>query len=260
MISKNTKKTLENNNRSEFSHRFIEVLFLGLTFFALFLFLALVYFDPTDPSWSHTSNNAVVHNAIGYIGALVADLFLYFLGYTAFLIPISIGVAAWLIFSDKKWTFKNFKGEQFMQFFIFIALLLILSILLTLNFLPLDKSLPENIPTGGMLGKYLSLIMLTYLGFLGSTLLLIMSFLICMTLLLKFSWLNLMDVIGNKLEQWFFDVKDSLEQNKAFKEAPAKLYKEPTVIFEEPATTFETPATTFETPATTFETPVTTFE
>ena len=198
-------------SRSEFSHRAIEVLFLGLSFFAVFLLMALINYDVADPGWSQTSNAINIHNSTGYMGAMMADLFLYFFGYSAYLIPLCIAITAWLIFSDKQWTFQQFKLEQFIQFFIFIVLLLTFSVLLTFNVLPNQGTLPAGVPTGGMLGRFLSLHLLAYLGFLGSTLLLITLFLICTTLLLKISWLGLMDWIGFKLEYIYTQVKDKLK-------------------------------------------------
>ncbi len=206
-------------SRSEFSHRAIEVLFLGLIFFAVFLLVALLNYDMGDPGWSQTSSVSIIQNSTGYAGAILADLFLYFFGYTAYLIPFCIAAVAWLIFSDKQWTFQNFKLEQFIQFFIFMLLLLTFCVLLTFNVLPSEGALPVDVPSGGMLGKFLSLKLLAYLGFVGSTLLLVTLFLICTTLLLKISWLGLMDWLGKQIENLYCYIKNRFQNNRSKSES-----------------------------------------
>ena len=51
---------------------------------ALFLLLALLSFDPADPSWSQTGYQTSIHNYAGPIGAWLADLLLFSFGWIAY--------------------------------------------------------------------------------------------------------------------------------------------------------------------------------
>ncbi|GAO92738.1 hypothetical protein PSA5_08495 [Pseudomonas syringae pv. actinidiae] len=50
----------------------------------LYLMMALLTYDQSDPGWSHTSSNAgQVQNAAGWAGAFCADILFMILGYFA---------------------------------------------------------------------------------------------------------------------------------------------------------------------------------
>ncbi len=65
---------------------------------AIFIMVALVSFDPADPSWSQTAWEGPVQNKAGALGALVADTFLFTLGSLAYPLPVAIVLVAWVIF------------------------------------------------------------------------------------------------------------------------------------------------------------------
>ena len=63
---------------------------------ALFFLLALVSFDPFDPSLNSAGPSLQsAHNLVGLAGSYTADLLLQVLGLTAFLIPVGLGVLCW---------------------------------------------------------------------------------------------------------------------------------------------------------------------
>jgi len=62
---------------------------------AVYMFIALISYSPTDPGWSHTGNSGQVSNLGGGFGAWFADLTLHGFGYVAFFFPLLIGVAGW---------------------------------------------------------------------------------------------------------------------------------------------------------------------
>ena len=67
-----------------------EIVFLGLSSFALFFLIALITFNLQDPSWNHSTSIKSVHNACGLVGAWLADFMLSYLGVMAYLIPMMI--------------------------------------------------------------------------------------------------------------------------------------------------------------------------
>src|SRR5690348_5557833 len=66
---------------------------------AILLFLSLVSYRPTDPSWNTVGGFGTgarpAHNWIGLIGASLADLLLQFEGVTAFCLPLVVGALGW---------------------------------------------------------------------------------------------------------------------------------------------------------------------
>jgi len=64
---------------------------------AILLFLSLISYRPTDPSWNTVggigSGTRPAHNWIGLIGAWMADLLLQFEGVTAFCLPLVIAAS-----------------------------------------------------------------------------------------------------------------------------------------------------------------------
>ena len=66
---------------------------------AILLFLSLISYRPTDPSWNTVggigSGTRPAHNWIGLIGAWIADLLLQFEGVTAFCLPVVIVALGW---------------------------------------------------------------------------------------------------------------------------------------------------------------------
>ena len=63
----------------------------------LYLMASLFTFSPTDPGWSHSGSvTAPLHNVGGRVGAWTADVLLLLTGYVAFLLPIMLGLIAWI--------------------------------------------------------------------------------------------------------------------------------------------------------------------
>src|SRR5271157_330552 len=62
---------------------------------ALALVLSLVTFDPADPSWNTASPADPPHNAIGRVGASIADLGYQSFGLSLWLLPLVLLIAGW---------------------------------------------------------------------------------------------------------------------------------------------------------------------
>src|SRR5262245_55436973 len=85
--------------------------FIGLLVLTLGILLALslVSFNPEDPSFNISQNPRFAPqptNFVGAVGAYLADIFIQTWGYSAFLLPIFLGIYAfyWLA----SWPVKNF--------------------------------------------------------------------------------------------------------------------------------------------------------
>ncbi|WP_423202007.1 DNA translocase FtsK 4TM domain-containing protein [Idiomarina baltica] len=65
---------------------------------AIFLFLALVSFNPADPSWSQTGFEGSINNAGGAVGAWLADVLLFSFGFVAYLVPFAFAGLGYMLF------------------------------------------------------------------------------------------------------------------------------------------------------------------
>lgn len=159
---------------------------------ALYLWLALFSFHPTDPGWSHAGGERPVRNLGGVIGAYLADFLLYLFGYGAFLIPLLVLLGLW------PW----FRGSSSLQsaFDPAIRLLGACALMLSLCALVLlyGPSPAGRLPgqAGGILGELVASAAVEGFGLLGATLFLLAAFLIALSLATGLSWLRVMDAIG----------------------------------------------------------------
>src|SRR6185369_9967835 len=64
----------------------------------LILLVALISFDPADPSFSTTGEPGPVANWVGPLGANLAGLLVMLFGRPAYLFPIMIVLAGWVIY------------------------------------------------------------------------------------------------------------------------------------------------------------------
>jgi DNA segregation ATPase FtsK/SpoIIIE, S-DNA-T family len=193
---------------------------------ALVLFVALATYSPDDPGFSFTGNSPVVHNRIGPVGAWLADVLFFLFGRPAFLFPIMLGAACWILF-------RRMKGEPGSGSHIntavrvcgFLLVLFSSCALTTLHWDP--GSLRQT--AGGVVGSLIGGGLASGLDFLGATLLLIASWMAGLSLAFHVSWLTIMDRLG----EWAWagvswvrtrvartkDVAEGRERKQARKEA-----------------------------------------
>lgn len=171
--------------------RLLETGLLFFSVFAMFLMLALFSFDPADPGWAQTGYQTPVRNLGGAVGAYLSDLLLNFFGFVAYTLPFVIAILGWLLFQ---------KYHQLMQLdYLTIGLKLIGFILFYLGITSLASMNFDDIyyfSAGGILGNILSITLLPYFSFVGSTLLFLMFTCAGFVLLTGFSWLSFIDDVG----------------------------------------------------------------
>ncbi len=163
-----------------------------------YLLISLVSFNPADPGWSHTGAiDGRVENVGGRVGAWFADLFLYLFGYIAYLLPVMVAWAGWLVYHGLPGT----EGGSAWRFHLarwlgFIVTLASACGLASLHFVPVPETLPLGVHAGGILGSALGDVLLGAIGLLGSTLLLLALFLGAVTLFTGLSWIDVMEGLG----------------------------------------------------------------
>ena len=80
------------------SQRLVEVGLIACLGIATFLLLALLSFDPADPSWSQTGYHTDIRNIAGPVGAQTADVLFCIFGWMSYLVPPFIGFSGYLLF------------------------------------------------------------------------------------------------------------------------------------------------------------------
>jgi S-DNA-T family DNA segregation ATPase FtsK/SpoIIIE len=164
---------------------------IALGVVALVMFTALVTYSPDDPGFSFTGNSSVVHNRIGPIGAWLADVLFFLFGRPAFLFPVMLGAACWLLFRRDK-TEQTSKLNSAVRIAGFVLVLVTSCGLVTLHW---DAgSLRET--AGGVLGSLVGRGLASGLDFLGATLLMIAAWMAGLSLAFHVSWFTIMDRIG----------------------------------------------------------------
>jgi len=159
----------------------------------LYLLLALITYNPSDPGWSHSLEIERISNKGGPVGAWIADIFFYLFGYPAYLFPLLVMAIGWLMFRLFSKTNRLNPWYPIIWSSGFLLTLVASCGFGTMHFqgsatLPLDS--------GGMLGKIIGTALIHSLSPLGGTLVLLAAFLTGITLLTGLSWLSLMDNIG----------------------------------------------------------------
>ena len=183
-----------------------EVRWLALAALAAYIALILGGFDQADPGWSHAVQVARVANPGGRFGAWLADLLLYLFGVSAW---------GWVLFllSAVAWGYRRLDsflpGDRrpfFIALFGFLILLIASSGIEALRFYTLSTPLP--LKPGGVLGLEVGRLAANYLGYSGSTLILLALFAAGLSLFTGMSWLRLAEGCGGLLESIYFGTRN----------------------------------------------------
>lgn len=171
-----------------------EGVIIALVAVCLFLLIAMLTYDPTDPGWSGTGEEGPIGNAGGRFGAWLADVFFILFGYMAFLFPVMIAYRAWLVLKDRAntdpidWVLVGLRSAGFVM--VMLAGTAIASIHYS------DSSTALMYSNGGLLGATLADAIVGAFSYKGGTLILLATFLVGMTIFTDLSWFDLMEKLG----------------------------------------------------------------
>ena len=182
------------------------IVFLALS---IYLFIALVTYDPNDPGWSYVGSSPQVNNAVGRSGAWFSDVLFLIFGYPAYLFPILIGYRSWKVFREN-WSQDHLEASQKEDAFSFasqwswirfvfhisgfVVTMVAATTLATLYFTQAQPNLPAS--AGGAVGWEMAKIMMPAFNITGSTLFLLAMFFTGITVFTGLSWLKVMDQTG----------------------------------------------------------------
>ncbi|MGE8497552.1 MAG: DNA translocase FtsK [Pseudomonas sp.] len=179
--------------RQQLPSRLKEGALIALGALCLYLWMALLTYDPADPGWTHTSNVEQVQNAAGRAGAWFADILFMALGYFAYLFPLLLGVKTLQVFRSRHQPWQ-WSGWLFSWRLIGLVFLVLSGAALAYIHFRSGSHMPAS--AGGALGESLGQLAVNALNVQGSTLLLMALFLFGLTVFTDLSWFKVMDLTG----------------------------------------------------------------
>jgi S-DNA-T family DNA segregation ATPase FtsK/SpoIIIE len=171
---------------------------------AILISIALISFDPADPSWSQTAWDGDVKNLGGQFGAWVADSLFFVFGSIAYPLPIAISVMTWVFFRKRT-------EEEPIDFVLWGTRLLGL-VIVTITSCGLADINFDDIwyfSSGGVIGDVITNLALPMFNLLGTTLVLLFLWGAGFTLLTGISWLSIVEWLGESAiaaVAWFINL------------------------------------------------------
>ena len=198
------------------------VLVVGLVFL-LFWVVALISYTPHDTAWTTSGTGAALVNRGGRLGAWIADVSYFLLGYSVWLCVI-VAARAWLSLLAKRLRANTGLEDAYGQdpavrawwqsphLIFWFGLLLMIDASAALEWTRmyrLESQLPGH--SGGVLGYVLGLQSMQILGFAGSGLVCIGLALLGMSWTFNFSWVRLAEQIGSWLDARWESLRERRE-------------------------------------------------
>lgn len=200
--------------------RLLEAGLILTTAFAAFVLVALLTFDPIDPSWSQTGDYIKVKNMTGTAGAWTADLLYFSFGWLALLVPVIIQVIGYLLF---KKTHQVFKLDYLTLSLRVVGLVLFVVSSTAISSINFDDF--YEFSSGGVIGDVFANAMLPTFNFTGTSIILLCFFFSSLTLLTGVSWVQFVDQVGRFAMHaflWLKALPERLAERKEANNAPIK--------------------------------------
>lgn len=156
------------------------------------LLMALFSYHPDDPGFFQAASGDAVHNRISLVGAWFADIAYMVFGRPAYLFPVMVLFAGWLIYRERTNPEWQAARELILRTSGFVLTLAASCGLATLHF----SAIGLRETAGGILGQIVGNGLVTWFGGLGATLLLLAAWFAAASLFSGVSWLAVMDKVG----------------------------------------------------------------
>ncbi len=168
---------------------------------AIYLLVSLVTYYHLDPGWSSSGAVSRIQNAGGLVGAWLADVLLYLLGYMAYLFPVMIAYSGWLVYRGRSPAGGIDLHVLAVRWTGFLMTVAAGCGLATLEAGQSNAGLPAG--AGGVVGNLVSTGLISLVSVIGGYLFLLAVFLAGVTLFTGISWLVIMDFVGKYTLQLF---------------------------------------------------------
>jgi S-DNA-T family DNA segregation ATPase FtsK/SpoIIIE len=156
------------------------------------LWVALFTYDAADPGFTQASGSGEVNNAIGRVGALIADLLFNFFGRPAYLFTLMILYLGWMIYREQKTQQELTRMDYVLRIGGFFATLITSCALASLHFSPIGF----RETAGGIIGQLVGGGMESVMKLLGASTILFFLWIASISVFLGISWFGVMDRIG----------------------------------------------------------------
>ena len=191
--------------------------------FVLFAVIAFASFSAVDPAWSTTGSALRVKNWLGFTGAWLSDIGYFVLGATVWWLVAFAALAVWRAMPPmpnptvRSPVAKGDAGAEHTlslglpwRFAGLVLLLLASGTLEALGMHRIFAGLPQG--AGGALGQTLAFPLLMLIGFVPSTLLLIVLLFVGLSLAFAIPWLRVSEWIGSLLLDGFSSWREKREE------------------------------------------------
>ncbi len=159
---------------------------------AVYLFLTLASYQPSDPGLLNSGVDDTVRNTGGRLGAWIADLLFNLFGFVAWLLPVMTGFAAWRVFRERR--DDDALADNRHRALAWSGFAAAVVGAAGLAHLHLTSGMPFE--SGGIIGRWIGSGFANAVSFTGATLFLFALFLGGVTLFTGLSWLRMMDRVG----------------------------------------------------------------
>ncbi|EAM4687939.1 DNA translocase FtsK [Salmonella enterica] len=177
--------------------RLLEALLILIALFAVWLMVALLSFNPSDPSWSQTAWHEPIHNLGGAPGAWLADTLFFIFGVMAYTIPVIIVGGCWF-------AWRHQSTDDYIDYFaVSLRLIGVLALILTsCGLAAINADDIWYFASGGVIGSLLSTTLQPLLHSSGGTIMLLCIWAAGLTLFTGWSWVS----IAEKLGGWLLNI------------------------------------------------------
>src|SRR6187397_3585227 len=165
---------------------------LAIGVIALVMLIALVSYHRDDPAFSSTGGDHAVGNLIGPFGAWLSDILFFLFGRPAYLFPLSLGVACFVMFRQRDDEEGRTRVNTAIRIGGFTLMLFASCGLATLHW---SAGLLRE-TAGGVVGQFIGNGLAANLNFLGATLFMLAAWMAGVSLAFGVSWLTIVDKIG----------------------------------------------------------------
>jgi len=207
-VAKKSKSTMKLSATVARALREGALWFLGAV--ALLLVLALLSYHKDDASFWNTGDGASVHNWIGPVGAWLAGFFFSLFGRPAYLFPVMLAYAGWLVHKEQALPDARSRINTILRAAGFGVTLLTSCGLASLHWD--GTAFPSS--AGGGVGEFVGDHGKEALQFLGATLLLLALWFSGVALFLGVSWFDVMDKLGASVLKGINWTQSKIEQRR----------------------------------------------
>jgi len=181
--------------------------------FSLYILIALISHDASDPGIFYKTSSTNISNLGGPLGANISDFLFTIFGFGSYLI-LAVGVI---------WALQTIFYKDPYNSKVKIAVRIVSAVILLISFCSILEYYFLN-NSGGYLGKIFFINLSNTLGFIGSLIFLVIFIIPASSLSFNFSWLKTLDLIGNILINFFNVCRVSLSKLFNFISASASSF------------------------------------